>query len=284
MNSVAAGSQTTTNSERQPLNSAISNLSGTPALVRRDWECEHFGFSVAQISQANLNDAELVETLRLARDGGIRLAVWPTTETREVPGEITTEFAGALVDRKATFTRSLGASPATETVDETTDQHCPGVFPYTASAPSSALIGLAIAAGKFSRFRVDPAFPQEKFLAMYRLWIERSVRGELADMVLVAAADLIDNPERVELDPAGMVTLAESGGVGQIGLIAVAGAMRGRGIGSALITAAHRWMQARGAVKTQVVTQLANLPACRLYERAGYQLARVQNFYHFWLS
>ncbi len=61
---------------------------------------------------------------------------------------------------------------------------------------------------------------------MYRLWIERSVRGELADAVLVAGANPTDRAELIEHEPAGMVTLEESEGVGQIGLIAVADAMR----------------------------------------------------------
>ena len=145
-------------------------------------------------------------------------------------------------------------------VEGPSDGRRASILPYTATTPSAALTELAIAAGKYSRFNVDPAFPREKFQAMYRLWIERSVRGELADAVLVAATDPTDNEEQVQSDPAGMITVAESGGVAQIGLIAVAGTMRGRGIGSALIDAAHRWMQSRGACEARVVTQLDNLP------------------------
>lgn len=263
--------------------SGTSTLPKTSSLVRLDWECEHFGFSVAQVSQADLDDARLVDTLRQARAAGVRLAVWPTGEGREVGAEITARFGGRLVDRKATFTRPLGGTLAATGADEISDRKRPVIVSYTAPTPSNALTELAIAAGKYSRFHVDPAFPRDKFEAMYRLWIERSVRGELADAVLVAAATSTDDDEQAQRDPAGMITVAESGGVAQIGLIAVAGAMRGRGIGSALIDAAHRWMQSRGAVEARVVTQLTNQPACHLYERGGYQLSRVQNVYHFWL-
>lgn len=258
--------------------SGTSTLPETSLLVRLDWECEHFGFSVAQVSRADLDDAGLVDTLRQARAAGVRLAVWPTGEGRDVPAE----FAGRLVDRKATFTRPLGGSMADNGLDKTSDCQRPTIRLYTATTPSKALTELAIAAGKYSRFHIDPAFPHDKFEAMYRLWIERSVRGELADAVLVAAATCTDD-EQAQRDLAGMITVAETGGVAQIGLIAVAGPMRGRGIGSALIDAAHRWMQTRGAVEARVVTQLTNQPACHLYERGGYQLSRVQNVYHFWL-
>jgi dTDP-4-amino-4,6-dideoxy-D-galactose acyltransferase len=251
-----------------------------PRFTRLDWECEHFGFPVAQVSRADLSDAALGDTLRQARAADVRLAVWPTGETREVAADITAEFGGKLVDRKATFSMPTSDSLA---VDVTADRSCPAIVRYTATTASPGLTELAIAAGKYSRFHVDLAFPAEKFQAMFRTWIERSVRGELADAVLVAAADRSGNDKQAQPDPAGMITLAESGGVAQIGLIAVAGAMRGRGIGTALIHAAHRWMQTRGAVEARVVTQLANLPACHLYERAGYHLSRVQNVYHFWL-
>jgi dTDP-4-amino-4,6-dideoxy-D-galactose acyltransferase len=49
-----------------------------------------------------------------------------------------------------------------------------------------------------------------------------------------------------------------------------------------LIRGAHNWMRSRGAREARVVTQMINAPACRLYERAGYRQASVQNIYHFW--
>ena len=41
-------------------------------------------------------------------------------------------------------------------------------------------------------------------------------------------------------------------------------------------------MLAHGASRAIVVTQLDNASACRLYERSGYRLADLRNFYHFW--
>jgi dTDP-4-amino-4,6-dideoxy-D-galactose acyltransferase len=79
-----------------------------------------------------------------------------------------------------------------------------------------------------------------------------------------------------------MVTASTTDGAGRIGLIAVDDQARGAGVGSLLIRQAHRWMQGRGARQATVVTQLENQPACRLYERLGYHLADVRNYYHFW--
>jgi dTDP-4-amino-4,6-dideoxy-D-galactose acyltransferase len=262
--------------------SSTSTLPGTDSLVRLDWECENFGFFAAQISRPDLDDSSLIDILRQARAVGVCLAVWATEENRHLNAEVTSEFAGRLVDRKATFTRPLGGSLEPESDSKKAHGQRPVIVHFAATRASDSLTDLAIAAGQYSRFRVDPAFPQDKFQDMYRLWIERSVRGELADAVLVADADCSTDEEQTR-ELAGMVTVAETGGVGQIGLIAVAGGMRGRGIGSALIEAAHDWMRSRGAAKARVVTQLTNQPACHLYERGGYQLSRVQNVYHFWL-
>ena len=61
-----------------------------------------------------------------------------------------------------------------------------------------------------------------------------------------------------------MITVKVTDGVGNIGLVAVAASHRGRGVGSKLIEAAHRWMHEHDAIKSTVVTQGANAPACLL--------------------
>lgn len=256
---------------------ATTTLTAQPAIVRLGWESNHFGLSAAQLTTADLGDEALAAALRLARGQGVRLLVWPTEQCREVPPELLGEFDGALVDRKATFSRPLQEKSAEGDALRAGE---PAVIPYAEAVVSPALFELAISAGVYSRFRVDPHFPSEKFAAMYRLWIERSVSRELADVVLVVPqGDRGGTAESL----AGMITLAEADGVASISLVAVAAEARGRGIGSALMRAAHRWMRARRAHEARVVTQLANLPACRLYERSAYRPQRVQNYYHFWL-
>jgi dTDP-4-amino-4,6-dideoxy-D-galactose acyltransferase len=150
------------------------------------------------------------------------------------------------------------------------------VAPYDEPRTRPELVELAIMAGEYSRFRTDPQFPPELFRKLYRAWIERSVRGEIADIVLVASADTARM--------AGMVTASLAGSQGSIGLFAVAADVRGRGIGRALLSAAHRWMRTLGGTHSQVVSQRANQPASRLYQRMDYTIASVRDVYHFWLS
>jgi ribosomal protein S18 acetylase RimI-like enzyme len=108
--------------------------------------------------------------------------------------------------------------------------------------------------------------------------MQGSTLGEMADQVLVACGT---DPLS---DCLGMISYSIVEAGARIGLIAVRDQARGKGIGSALIAAAHREMAKRGARMATVCTQCANVPACRLYERLGYHLDEVQNVYHFWID
>ena len=57
--------------------------------------------------------------------------------------------------------------------------------------------------------------------------------------------------------------------------IRVAPAVRGRGVGTALLEAAERWAAANGARWLEVETQNINAPACRFYARNGFELVSV---------
>jgi dTDP-4-amino-4,6-dideoxy-D-galactose acyltransferase len=79
-----------------------------------------------------------------------------------------------------------------------------------------------------------------------------------------------------------MITLSICDTKGTIGLIAIAKEARGNRLGFWLLRAAHRWFIDKGAETVSVVTQLDNRPACKLYEKCGYQLINLKTVYHFW--
>jgi dTDP-4-amino-4,6-dideoxy-D-galactose acyltransferase len=238
------------------------------------WDTEHMGFAVARIRTPRLTDAQLDAALSYARDSGVTLVYWPAAAGSTPEPGLLHCYRGSLVDRKAVFRANL-----TELTPPPSPLSARTVITEAAvGAMENALADLAVEAGKFSRFGVDPRMPRDKFEGLYRVWMERSLRRELADLVFVAHhAD----ERRSAL---GMVTLSVSGCEGTIGLIAVHAAARRERLGQHLLWAAHGAMAARGASKASVVTQLANTAACRLYERVGYRLAEVTNFYHFWLQ
>lgn len=236
--------------------------------VKLDWDSEFFGFNVAKITCNYLKERQMSEVLRYLNERKFRLVYWSLPAASQEMVSMAQRMGGLLVDEKVTFVRNI-RSPRNGISDSESL-----VQPYVKEAPEEALINLALSSGDFSRFKVDSCFPAELFVKLYTAWITRSVRKEIAWQVLVAV-------ERGVLH--GMVTLGERAKRGDIGLLAVAASARGKGIGKQLIAAADREFYARGYEFGQVVTQRANIPACRLYEVCGYKVDKIENVLHFWI-
>lgn len=138
-----------------------------------------------------------------------------------------------------------------------------------------ALRAIAKVGHRDTRFYYDPHFPDALCDGLYETWIEKSCAGD-ADAVLVAE----DEGQRV-----GYIAchLDEQTG-GRIGLVGVAAAARGKGIGLGLVGQSLRWFAAHGARQISVVTQGRNVQAQRLYQRCGFLTRSVQLWHHRWFS
>lgn len=231
-----------------------------------EWDTEFFGVTVARITEPVLNEPELSDILVELKAKNAGLVYWPSS--RELETEVVKRFSGYLADNKTTFAMDFRILNCEEFVS--TDI----VEAYTQSMPIKDIEDLAIQSGEYSRFAVDQNIPREKFVALYKIWIHRSLRKEIAQEVLVIRDD-----ERV----VGMVTLGNKDGRGDIGLIAVGRNHRGKQYGEKLVRAAQRWFVKNGYEFGQVVTQGMNSPACNLYRKCGYSVEKVEFFYHFWL-
>lgn len=232
------------------------------------WDSEFFGFGVASLGEQPLGRAELRSALDDLRTRGVRLVYWAPPAADLDSDRAGRAESGRLVDRKTTFAVDdlAGLDPAPAASRR--------VRRYEHKTCTPELERLAIQSGGQSRFAVDPKIPRERFESLYRLWMRKSIGGDLAQGVLVAG-----EAGRIE----GVITLADKDGAGSIGLIAVDESARGRGLGSALIRSALHWARARSLERMRVVTQGDNLPACRLYEKHGFERVGVQSFFHFWL-
>ena len=150
--------------------------------------------------------------------------------------------------------------------------------PQTIDMPDSDVVDeldkLAIQGGLYSRFKIDPHFKQEQFERLYKLWMENSINKKIADDILI-----IRKNDAIT----GMVTVGKKNEKGIIGLIAVDSKERGKGLGTLLIDAAKSWFVAQGCQIAIVVTQGRNKAACKLYEKCGFHVSKIENYYHFWL-
>lgn len=234
-----------------------------------DWDSTFFGFTVARILPQSLDFQKLNETLLSMRQENVTLAYWAANPDDEESAAAARRCDGFLADRKVTFVidademlQREALIPSEVIMEE-----------YADSYPSPELEELAVQAGIFSRFKVDPRIPDGRFVDLYKLWINNSVNKTIADAVLVV---------RKEGKAVGMVTVGRKSGRADIGLIAVDASMRGRSLGLTLVRAAQDWALKNGFEAAQVVTQGENLSACRLYEKCGYRVDKVEHIYHFW--
>lgn len=231
-----------------------------------DWDSDFFGVKVARITQPNINVHELSDILSELKHERVRFVYW--SSDRECENTVVNNLCGNLTDMKTTFAIDLSSlsfdkSFPTDIVES-----------YTQSMPIADIENLAIQSGEYSRFSVDPNISREKFVALYKIWINRSLYKEIAAEVLV-----IREGDQI----AGMVTLGEKNGRGDIGLIGVDSNYRRKKYGEKLVHAAQRWFLTNGYKCGQVVTQGFNIPACNLYKKCGYFVENVEYFYHFWL-
>jgi len=228
------------------------------------WDSELFGFRVARLHTECISGEGLDKAIASLQAEGIRLAYASLPWSDNTARALLDKLGASTVDRKVLFKKCLSAPVATPE----------GVEPWPGPECSPELEALALASGHLSRFLLDPKIPRHVFPDLYLRWIRRSVRGEIADAVLVV------NENRAL---AGMVTLACDGDLGSIGLIAVADAYRGRGIGRRLIVAAEAFCAERKSKWLHVVTQGANQAACALYSACGFALAEEHAVYHVWV-
>lgn len=241
-------------------------------LVRLEWDSAHFGFPVARAEPAELSVEELRTDLARAREDGVRLVYCLRAEERPLPEELLREFGGCTICTQVQWCRVLPEHGGTQTPEGSRIER------FVESPAPEDLRRLAIEAGRYSRFRLDPRISRAAFESLYALWLENSVRGTLADHVLVA---------RDETGASlGLVTVAHSStdSRGKIGLLSVDPGRRRFGIAKALMAAAEDRMREAGCAESEVVTQQENGGACRFYDAIGYSVRRRTRADHFWLE
>ncbi|HQR03433.1 MAG: GNAT family N-acetyltransferase [Proteobacteria bacterium] len=219
---------------------------------------------VAKIEDTDLPVDALPELLSELKRQNVKLVYWFASREHAESALC----SGGLLNSRVIYTIDLRTTLHTDLSDLSQ------IESYSSVVPNEALEALAIQSGRYSRFNLDPAFPQEKFEAMYRKWIQRSVSREIADTVLVI---------RQQGREVAMVTLGKAAGTGSVGLIAVDRAFRGRGYGSLLMQAARHWFIAQGFERVNIITQGKNKESRSLFERCGYRVDRMEFVHHFWL-
>lgn len=144
---------------------------------------------------------------------------------------------------------------------------------YNKTTISESLFELALESGKYSRFHLDPNFPDECFEKLYKKWIENSLNKTIA-------SDILTYNEQET--PIGLLTYNNKNNKSTIGLISVSKKKQKKGIGKRLI---HYYENSlNNSIEIlEVVTQGVNKSACSFYEKNGYILSSTSYIYHLWI-
>ncbi|MFH0777902.1 MAG: GNAT family N-acetyltransferase [Candidatus Eisenbacteria bacterium] len=142
---------------------------------------------------------------------------------------------------------------------------------------------IATSSFRHGRFHADPRIAGETADGLYGAWLENSFRGVGADAVIVGVKeDRVLGFITCKIDERSDPELGLA--VGIIVLVAVDEKARGGGVASALTAEALRWFGRHGVDVVEVGTQQRNIPACRVYERAGFRLVTSSISMHRWME
>lgn len=228
-----------------------------------EWDSVFFDKKIGRL-EYSFTDKPLMETLAIAKQQDYDLLYVFTPEKFLINETDCLPFISNLVDRKVVYKIDIGGEVASSQL----------ITEYQTTKLTTELVNLAYESGKFSRFQIDKGFKDGDFQRLYHRWIEKSVNHEMADKVFVIIEKNII---------AGMVTFKLSGDKSEIGLIAVDSEIQGKGYGKLLVERCVSEALLCGCKTLTVPTQFDNKPACKFYERCGFQIQSISNIYHFWL-
>jgi len=243
------------------------------------WDTEVLGVEAGRVNFTALNPAA-----RGLPDRGYRLLGEALIGALATADGMRAQHVSARVDARDTMTVQALEAQGFQVVDGLLKFGI-DLEAYTLPAPDGpvrdatetdipALRALAADGFVYDRFHNDPVVAKETADTLHAVWVENAVRGKTGCGVLVA---------EVDGEPAGFFILAEDAlarevlghGVGTLVLITVGKRFRRRGLARRLSLAGAARLRDRGNRFVEVGTQLANLPASRVYLDAGFSLVQT---------
>ena len=232
------------------------------------WDTEHFGLRIARVRARQLDASSAERVTRWADEEGVDCLYLLADAGDPETLRSAAAHGFRVVDVRLTLRAELDRGRASAAPSS-------AVIRPARADDATALVALAASGYETSRFYADGRFDRATVDRLYARWMQGSIDGELADVVLVA---------EVEGSVVGYLTASTDAAerVGVIGLVGVAAAGRGAGVGRALVTSALMRFADAGLSTGEVVTQGSNIAAQRLYASCGFRGFRVELWYHRW--
>lgn len=220
-----------------------------------DWDSNFFGFKVGEIS--DLSSAPIV-----VEDKDIKFVQTKLEEDIELN---ITSFDKKYQEGKVVFAKALQEP---HTIQQEVKDY------DNAPLPQEAFYEIAYESGKYSRYKQDAFFGEEKFRHLYELWVENSINKSFATKIFYILSE--------EGVPKGFVTLKVSQNEAYIGLIGILPQYQGEGLGSTLLKVCENYGIENGVKTLYIPTQLENIPACNFYKKMGYEKSETLYIKHYW--
>ena len=224
------------------------------------WDSSFFGFSTAKVDIRNSSQvAELLQ--RECAQQGVRLLYIYAYDDGAI--DCAQKMGADKIEERITLTLKVHRlTPLSDTDGD-----------FATSKDRNDLLALAWQSAERSRFKRDPNLPVDSWRELYRIWLDKSLDGEMADAIIV---------ERDEQGVAGMITVSAQNAIGKIGLFAVDERARGQGLGRKLLDRASDWFAVQGCQEANVVTQGDNETALKTYRNSGYTIKEAVVVFHWW--
>jgi len=219
------------------------------------WDSAHFGTSIARITGTGLTGSDLDSCL--AKAGELDVAIIEATcgVSDESQAQLLESrgfrYTGTQVHLKLDLQRaSIGAGHDDEPLLRTAQE-----------ADLDALREMTRGSYTDSRYYSYPGIAPERIEALYRIWVEKGVRGTFDDECRVLEQDgrLL-----------AFCCLKFARDEARIGLFGVNPLFRRQGNGLRLLRALNPALLSQGIQCIVTTTQAKNIPALRLYENAGF--------------
>lgn len=231
------------------------------------WDTAFFGVKTARIVTPRIQQEALEQALAECRAWGAAVVHYLADGDHDLSVCFAEQASFHLVDVRVTLEwRPRSVEPPLPPDDLALRDYRDGDLP--------ALQAIARNSYHHSRYYYDQHYARERCDALYAEWIARSCHGS-AERVIVA--------ER-HGTAIGYLTchFTPDERRGQLGLLGIEHATRGRGIGQLLMQMAQHWFCEHGARHVAVVTQGRNMDAQRLFQRCGFVTSQMQFWYHKW--
>lgn len=238
------------------------------SIKRMNWDSDFFGFNICQIElKNNISSDEINHIICRLKNESFKLCYFFLPKENKSVNNFFNRNNIPLVDEKILYTLKID--------NKLELLYSKNICEYSEYDCINELINLSIQSSHKSRFRIDKNFSPVACDKLYKIWIEKSISGILADKVYVF--------KNVNNVIQGMITLKRNDNFGSIGLISVDTNVQGEKIGKKLLHRAFKYFLDNDINKVNVVTQWRNEQARKFYERNGFVIDKITNIYHLWI-